>query len=225
MEHLYLLKRALNAVNTNTNHAYTGICDNVCIEIHKDANNNNVDIYARRGAIKLLMTLMTQWPKYSGDAQYTVPGPKGEHPSTAYGNNINKWDRSTEYGQLRYELLDYLIDRVDDIVKYHLIHISAVKLRDKILKLKANKKSTYFFAGMCQELRAPVPNSHLVMVFKCWDEYSGNYVYPITGANFAFEKAARKGTFWDKRTEYGKARFRLLDHMINATNEENIWNI
>jgi len=45
-----------------------------------------------------------RWDKFSGDSAYPVPG--GEH---AY-NSENVWDKSTEYGKLRWELFDFIKD-------------------------------------------------------------------------------------------------------------------
>ena len=51
------------------------------------------------------------WKHYNGDAVYPIPSPlegvKGEE--AYYDYTLNKWDRNTPYGQLRYDLLDHLI--------------------------------------------------------------------------------------------------------------------
>lgn len=62
------------------------------------------------------MTVLSQiiplWPKYSGEKWYPVPG-IGMGPEEQYNHAKSKgymWDTSTEYGMLRYELLDFCIN-------------------------------------------------------------------------------------------------------------------
>ena len=45
------------------------------------------------------------WPQYSGDIDFPVPGPAAA--IDAYFDNL--WDRDTEYGRLRWDLLDHII--------------------------------------------------------------------------------------------------------------------
>lgn len=51
------------------------------------------------------------WPHYSGDDSFPVPSPdKSMDAIDAYfydGNDL--WDRDTEYGRLRWDLLDHII--------------------------------------------------------------------------------------------------------------------
>ena len=56
---------------------------------------------------------MTKWPKYSGDYDYPVPSTmEGRTPSQCFHDFHDKlkdlWNRNTEYGALRWELLDWL---------------------------------------------------------------------------------------------------------------------
>lgn len=51
--------------------------------------------------------------------------------------------------------------------------------------------------------------------FRLWPEFSGNVAYPIPdplGGLIAFVKHYE--SLWDENTEYGKARRRLLDFLI-----------
>lgn len=48
-----------------------------------------------------------RWPKHSGDWYFPIPG-----GVDAFYNCPDKWDRSTEYGRLRWELLDFLIEEL-----------------------------------------------------------------------------------------------------------------
>ena len=66
------------------------------------------------------------WPKYSGCNAYPVPSPDldpaeyepEDHREAAYAAyaaytylKAEAWDRTKHYGALRYELLDFLIER------------------------------------------------------------------------------------------------------------------
>ena len=55
--------------------------------------------------------LASEWPKYSGSLGFPVPHPKG--PEEAYFNISNVWDRRTEYGKLRWELLNWAIAKLE----------------------------------------------------------------------------------------------------------------
>lgn len=65
---------------------------------------------------ELLEVFSIDWPKHSGGHLYPVPSPiEGEHPMDAYDYTDNLWDG--EYGALRYELLDFLIDELTKVVE------------------------------------------------------------------------------------------------------------
>ncbi len=51
-----------------------------------------------------------KWSKFSGSNLWPVPCPKGKSPHTAFMVAANVW--TGKYGQLRYELLDFLIDEL-----------------------------------------------------------------------------------------------------------------
>ena len=70
---------------------------------------------------KLMKDAMCEWPKRSNCRVYPVPT-RTDVPSAALAqiaymrereNNRSLWDASTEYGRLRYELLDWLINHPD----------------------------------------------------------------------------------------------------------------
>ena len=67
-------------------------------------------------AYDVIEYLSPKWPKYSGDIAYPVPSPNGkETPMYAYNYSDNLW--TGEYGQLRYELLDFLIEELTKAVE------------------------------------------------------------------------------------------------------------
>lgn len=53
------------------------------------------------------------WPHYSGEVDYPVPG-GNETASEMYGITDDMYDQRTEYGRLRLELLDYIINIVEN---------------------------------------------------------------------------------------------------------------
>lgn len=54
------------------------------------------------------------WPHYSGDPSFPVPSPDGlTYAINAYFDKSNYlWDRNTEYGRLRWDLLDHIIEEM-----------------------------------------------------------------------------------------------------------------
>lgn len=54
------------------------------------------------------------WPHYSGDEGFPVPSPdKSIEAIDAYFDNKGDlWDRDTEYGRLRWDLLDHIIAEI-----------------------------------------------------------------------------------------------------------------
>lgn len=62
--------------------------------------------------------LMQQWPERSGHIDFPVPAsrtdtsPKAAKTKYADSSTKQMWDRSTEHGQLRWELLEWLIEEL-----------------------------------------------------------------------------------------------------------------
>jgi hypothetical protein len=50
-----------------------------------------------------------QWEHFSGNIEYPIEGCLDE-----YAAQNNMWDETTKWGKLRWELLDYLIERIED---------------------------------------------------------------------------------------------------------------
>ena len=84
----------------------TGICDPFALEIPR--KNKVMASY-------WIQHHFTCWPKYSGDSMHPIPNVDGCNPSHQYHiarYDKTLWDRDTEYGRLRWGLLDYLIEQV-----------------------------------------------------------------------------------------------------------------
>lgn len=76
----------------------------------------------RLGAFAVVRDLMVQWPKYSGSYDYPVPSTiEGRTPCQCFHDIHDLWDRSTEYGALRWELLEWLIEQPElDVQLYRM---------------------------------------------------------------------------------------------------------
>lgn len=57
-----------------------------------------------------LIQLFKRWPKYSGSIVFPMPGGMYAYNEASLNNTL--WDRNTEYGQLRWELLEWLIEEL-----------------------------------------------------------------------------------------------------------------
>lgn len=68
-------------------------------------------------------------------------------------------------------------------------------------------------------ITAPLSEYHFYKSFRLRDQLlkvvtGSSNPWPIRGGEFAFHKAQRDGTMWDKGTSYGRARWRVLEEMI-----------
>ena len=74
-------------------------------------------------ASHLVRQTMTKWPKYSGEYEYPVPSTiEGRTPCQCFHENLfGLWDRDTEYGALRWELLNWLVEQPElDVPLYRM---------------------------------------------------------------------------------------------------------
>ena len=65
------------------------------------------------GAFLVVRDLMVQWPKYSGSYSYPVPSTiEGCDPRECFHNKRKDlWNKEDEYGRLRHELLEWLLEQ------------------------------------------------------------------------------------------------------------------
>lgn len=67
-----------------------------------------------------MLHLMNQWHNRSGHIDYPVPAsrtdtsPKAAQHKYIVSNTTQMWDRDTEHGQLRWELLEWLIEELQE---------------------------------------------------------------------------------------------------------------
>ena len=99
-----------NLIITNS-----GICYNVCL-IHFDTRS---DYAAVRTAMNYLFR---KWPKFSGNIGYPIPVPKDNSAFSAenvYYDSAYRymWDKYNSYGALRYELVHFMIETGEQLLK------------------------------------------------------------------------------------------------------------
>lgn len=107
--------KALERVKERPAILEAGICDNLEAMLY----------YQRGGCIKnlkraliLLYREFSNWPRFSGNIIFPVPCPydQEENHGYTYERIVNKWEG--RYGALRYELLDFLIERLIEALPY-----------------------------------------------------------------------------------------------------------
>lgn len=76
----------------------------ICSQFDPPDSYNQVERQQYRDSFKT-------WPHYSGDPSFPVPSTDGfTEAIDAYFDNLGDlWDRDTEYGRLRWDLLDHII--------------------------------------------------------------------------------------------------------------------
>jgi hypothetical protein len=88
----------------------------------------------------------------------------------------------------------------------------------KVLKdLRDGVLSKHPCDGVCEVIKINYGYVNLHELFKSWDEFSGdiNFPVPSSGGNDSpFMTWCNCYDMWDKNSEYGRARWRLVGHMI-----------
>ncbi len=96
------LRIRLEAMRSNPSEIYEGF--GIC---------SNLREIADEGSYALLADLWTKWPYFSGNRRYPVPSSNSDSNSNV--KNRSFWDKNTEYGQLRWNLLDFLISELSSL--------------------------------------------------------------------------------------------------------------
>lgn len=87
-----------------------GICFNVGVIVKGLTEIRTLDDIVEERC--LMHIIFKEWEHYSGVLAYPVKGVNGEDSETAYENTNNMW--VGEYGQLRIELLDHMIETLQN---------------------------------------------------------------------------------------------------------------
>lgn len=103
---LAVLKNLRVDVHAETAVMTSGICHNV-----------ETNLYYHYEDQMLLQDLMKAWPKYSGYWKFPIPDPmKPDNQDEAmwiYYKTHSMWDKTTAYGRLRWELLEWMIEQLE----------------------------------------------------------------------------------------------------------------
>jgi len=81
----------------------TGICD--CVR--SDERVFNITHEQLSDLRDLLKALMAKWPKAQDDIRFPIKGGVQAYDKAVMNGTM--WDKTTEYGRLRHELLEFLI--------------------------------------------------------------------------------------------------------------------
>ena len=121
---------ALKAIQKRRMCSTSGICNNIARLGYEGMDSNHT-------VGEIVSALAESWEKHSGSYMYPIP-PTGNATDgrEAYENYKCHWDRSTKYGSMRHELLEFLINKVEtfintDLVKQDLM-VEAEKLITKV---------------------------------------------------------------------------------------------
>ena len=102
--------QALKAIHRNKKHRLNtiGICGAVRRYL-KEGSKNIVTIRDQ----DVLHRLMKDWPKHSGITEFPICA-YGVSPMKEFVACMDMWNQKTPYGQLRWELLEWLINKLEN---------------------------------------------------------------------------------------------------------------
>ena len=109
-----LLLKVLIGLRTERSSPDSGICYNANDDVRQSATGSLIQRTQQGNDAECWVEVTAkEWPKYSGNRWYPVRHPD-MNPLEAYVNqSLYKWDPSTEYGRNRYELLEFLITKLE----------------------------------------------------------------------------------------------------------------
>lgn len=73
--------------------------------------------YLSHVQILYIRGIFRKWPKFSGQINFPVPSPYKSVSHGAAYFKYNRWSKKSKYGQLRHELLDFVIATVEQRLK------------------------------------------------------------------------------------------------------------
>ena len=101
--------QALKAVHRNKRYRCNaiGICG--AVKHYLQSNGKNIVTTKDRD---VLYRLMKDWPKHSGVTKFPICA-YGVDPIKEFKTCMDMWNQKTPYGQLRWELLEWLINKLE----------------------------------------------------------------------------------------------------------------
>lgn len=106
-----MLLEALKAIRTDPSlrDGTTGICSSI------DTYFRRKGYYTQSSDTYEIRSLMSCWQKFSGKDFYPIPSPNpSKTPHEYFHECHDMWNQETEYGKLRWELLEFCIQRLED---------------------------------------------------------------------------------------------------------------
>ena len=101
--------QALKAVHRNKRYRRNAI--GICGAVKRYLQSDGKNIITTRDQ-DVLYQLMKDWPKHSGVTEFPICA-YGVSPMKEFVNCIDMWNQKTPYGQLRWELLEWLINKLE----------------------------------------------------------------------------------------------------------------
>ena len=102
-EYLQLMLDAALDIKAGNFNAEYGICTNLSNKV-----DSQVEELGRYNSWKILKKAFYTWPKFSGDMNFPIKDPHEIEEAYMVYDQLPKW--IGEYGELRRELLDHVID-------------------------------------------------------------------------------------------------------------------
>lgn len=221
------LKAALDSI-TPDHSKLSGICSTT--HVHMLLKGHPV------GTDNLQAHLTAQWPLYSGDLAYPLPGGLVAYYNNEYRGAAARreymWNRNTsQYAELRWQLIEYLRAQCAAIILRRI-----ADMLHGILNTVVEQRT--YCAGICgvvdravlwpSSMHADRTDIHRTLkdLFEQWPEFSGSHTYPVCTVYQSTEDEARMQYVTESRAysmwegEYGAARMRLLQFMIEQTRPE-----
>lgn len=200
-------------------------------------------------ARRMMLWIAQDWPMHSYNTEYPVPSPYPELDAVeAFRNPMEGTGfYSGEYGALRLDLLDWLINRLEETVR-----VPIMSHYDPQAKRELQQSLTSIFRGLglgheaatdseeledskwygirqyslCGLIHDGTARRLMLDLATHWPEFSGVRLYPVpnphpgrSAESLFVHRATARASMWDG--EYGKARIRLLkwlDYQLGGEN-------
>lgn len=109
---LYVLRRLRDEGKQDKEY---GICQNAYDLLHNDKETHLLWDADPKEAADIMDDLMPEWPKASNTIGFPVPGGVNAYQEAADKGTL--WSKRTKYGKLRWELLNWLIEKCESMEK------------------------------------------------------------------------------------------------------------
>lgn len=171
-----------------------------------------------------------QWAEeHDLDPKYPIEGSR-----ELYLRVINKWDDSTTFGQRRHSMLEAIFEKIEQDLEAEELLLKPANVAEEALaflkRIKDSGNPVSPDAGLCSQYLISteyVTTAANNAIDSCIDNYievwsitnKRDLDYPIEGSGRVYIDNENK---WDKSTNFGADRWRLLDDVIEML-EEDVW--